>query len=185
MTKRCKKSILCQPRRGRCCLGGAVFVVLHFRHLRIALSSSEALRGVSTNSQRLSPNQALHLSSLKAEHQTHRILLPLRRILNSACLILLATESALRTARTSCRGPCKASPEERDLHSPLVTAHSVLLFLLPRLISSFLRGNSGQGPTESSWSSSSVSVPTRRSSAPPAFPLRSLPPSLLQGTHCR
>ena len=70
MTKRCKKSILCRPRRGRCCLGGAVFVVLHFRHLRIALSSSEALRGVSTNSQRLSPNQALHLSSLKAEHQT-------------------------------------------------------------------------------------------------------------------
>ena len=32
-------------------------------------------------------------------------------------------------------------------------------------------GNSGQGPTESSWSSSSVSVPTGRSSAPPAFPL--------------
>ena len=72
MTKRCRKRILCRPRRGRCSLGGAVFVVLHFRHLRIALSSAEALRGVSTNSQRLSPNQALHLSSLKAEHQTHR-----------------------------------------------------------------------------------------------------------------
>ena len=82
-------------------------------------------------------------------------------------------------------GRVVASPEERDLHSPLVTAHSVLLFLLPPLISRFLRGNSGQGPTESSWSSSSVSVPTGRSSAPPAFPLRSLPPSLLQGTHCR
>ena len=185
MTKRCKKSILCRPRRGRCCLGGAVFVVPHFRHLRIALSRSEALRGVSTNSQRLSPNQALHLSSLKAEHQTHRILLPWRRILNSPYLILLATESALRTARTSCRGPCKASPEVRDLHSPLVTAHSVLLFSLPPLISRFFRGNSDQGPTESSWSSSSVTVPTGRSSAPPAFPLRSLPPSLLQGTHCR
>ena len=73
---------------------------------------------------------------------------------------------------------------KRDLHSPLVTAHSVL-FSLPRLISRFLRGNSGQGPTESSWSSSSVSVPTGRSSAPPAFPLRSLPHSLIQGTHCR
>ena len=82
-------------------------------------------------------------------------------------------------------GRVMASPEERDLHSPLVTAHSVLLFSLLPLISRFLRGNSGQGPTESSWSSSSVSVPTGRSSAPPAFPLRSLPPSLLQTTHCR
>ena len=66
-----------------------------------------------------------------------------------------------------------------------MTAHSVLLFSLPPLISSFLRGNSGQGPIESSWSSSSVSVLTGRSSVPPAFPLRSLPPSLLQRTHCR
>ena len=72
MSKSCRKSILCRPRRGRCCLGGAIFVVLHFRHLRIALSSAEALRGVFTNSQKLSPNQALHLSSMKAEHQTHR-----------------------------------------------------------------------------------------------------------------
>ena len=56
----------------KCCLGGAVFVVLHFRHIRVALSSAEALRGVSTNSRRLSPNQALHLSSMKAEHLTHR-----------------------------------------------------------------------------------------------------------------
>ena len=72
MSKSCRKSILCRPRRGRCCLGGAVFVVFHFRHLRIALSSAEALRGVSINSQRLSPNKALHLSSMKAEHQTHR-----------------------------------------------------------------------------------------------------------------
>ena len=64
MTKRCRKSILCRPRRERC-LGGAVFVVLHFRHLRIALSSAEDLRGDSTNSQRLSPNQALHLSCMK------------------------------------------------------------------------------------------------------------------------
>ena len=63
-------------------------------------------------------------------------------------------------------GRVVASPEERDLHSPLVTAHSVLLFSLPPLISRFLRGNSGQGPTESSWSSSSVSVPTGHSSAP-------------------
>ena len=72
MTKRCRKSILTRPRRGRCCLGGEVFVVLHFRHLRIALSSADALKGVSTNSQRLSPNHALHLSFMKAEHQTHR-----------------------------------------------------------------------------------------------------------------
>ena len=72
MSKRCRQSILCWARRGRCCLGGAVFVVLHFRHFRIALSSTEALRGISTNSPRLSPNQALHLSSMKAEHQTHR-----------------------------------------------------------------------------------------------------------------
>ena len=72
MSKSCRKSVLCQPRWRRCSLGGAVFVVLHFRHLKIALSSAEALRGVSTNSQRLSPNQALHLSSMKAEHQTHR-----------------------------------------------------------------------------------------------------------------
>ena len=72
MTKRYRRSILCRPRRGRCCLGGAVFVVLHFRHLRIALSSAEAMRGVSANTQRLSPNQALHLSSVKAEQQTHR-----------------------------------------------------------------------------------------------------------------
>ena len=72
MSKSCRKSILCRPRRGRCCLGGAVFVVLHFRHLRIALSSAEALRGVSTNSQKLSPNQVLHLSSMKAEHETYR-----------------------------------------------------------------------------------------------------------------
>ena len=71
-SKRCRQSILCWPRRGRFCLGGAVLVVLHFRHLRIALSSVEALRGVSNNSWRLSPNQALHLSSMKAEHQTHR-----------------------------------------------------------------------------------------------------------------
>ena len=72
MTKSCRKSILCQPRRGKCCLGVAIFVVLHFRHIRIALSSAEAMRGVSTNSRRLSPNQALHLSSMKAKHQTHR-----------------------------------------------------------------------------------------------------------------
>ena len=69
MSKRCRQSIECWARIGRCCLGGSVFVVLHFRHLRIALSSAEAL---STNSRRLSPNQALHLSSMKAEHQTHR-----------------------------------------------------------------------------------------------------------------
>ena len=59
------------PKR-KICLEGAVLVVLHFRHLRIALNSVEALRGVSINSWRLSPNQALHLSSMKAEHQTHR-----------------------------------------------------------------------------------------------------------------
>ena len=106
------------------------------------------------------------------------------------CLILLATESApCRLLSSDQCAPAAesrvvASPEERYLHSPLVTAHFVL-FSLPRLISRFLRGNSGQGPTESSWSSSSVSVPTGRSSAPPAFPLRSLPPSLTQGTHCR
>ena len=51
-----------------------------------------------------------------------------------------------------------ASPEERDLHFPLVTAHSVLLFSLPRPISRFIRGNGGQGPTESSWSISPVSI---------------------------
>ena len=72
VTKRCRKSILCRPRRGRYCLGGAGFFVLHFRHLKIALSSAKALRGVSTNSQRLSPNQVLHLSSMKAKDQTHR-----------------------------------------------------------------------------------------------------------------
>ena len=55
------------PRRERCCLGCAVFVVLHFRHIRIALSSAEALRGDSTNSQRFSPNHALHLSSMKVD----------------------------------------------------------------------------------------------------------------------
>ena len=90
-----------------------------------------------------------------------------------------------RPVRASCQGLCGGLTwKVRDLHSPLVTAHSVL-FSLPRLISRFLRGNSGQGPTESSWSSSSVSVPAGRSSAPLAFPLRSVPPSLIQGTHCR
>ena len=72
MTKSCRKSILCWLRRRKSCLGGAVFVVLHFGHIRIALSSAEATRGVSTNSRRLSPNQALHLSLMKAECQTHR-----------------------------------------------------------------------------------------------------------------
>ena len=72
------------------------------------------------------------------------------------CLILLATESALRRIMSSdqrapaAEGSVVASPEERDLHSPLVTAHSILLFSLPPLISRILRGNSGQGPTESS-----------------------------------
>ena len=64
-----------------------------------------------------------------------------------------------------------ASPEERDLHSPLVTAHPFLLFSLPRPISRFLRGNSLQEPTESSWSSSPVSMSTGRSSVPPVFAL--------------
>ena len=72
MSKRCRRSILCRARRGRCCLRGAVFVVLHFRRLIIALSSTKVLRGVSINSRRLYPNPVLHLSSRKAEHQTHR-----------------------------------------------------------------------------------------------------------------
>ena len=42
MSKRCRQSILCLARRGRCCLGGAVVVKLHFRHFRIALASAEA-----------------------------------------------------------------------------------------------------------------------------------------------
>ena len=142
MTKRCKKSILSRPRRGRYCLGGAVFVVLHFRHLRIALSSSEALRGVSTNSQIFESGPPSLLLEGRA---------PNPQVLR--CLILLATESALRRIMSSdqhapaAEGRVVASPEERDLHSPLVTAHSVLLFTLPPLISRFLRGNSGQGPT--------------------------------------
>ena len=180
MTKSYRKSILCRSRRGRCCLGGAVFVVLPFRHLRIALSSAEALRGVSTNSQRLSPNQALHLSSMKAEHQTHRCC----AVSFSHHRICPLQTPVFRPVRSAAERRVVASPEERYLHSPLVTAHSVLFSLL-RLISRFLRRNSGQGPTESSWSSSSVSVPTGRSSAPPAFPLRSLPPLLIQGTHCQ
>ena len=53
MSKRCRQNILCRARRGRGCLRGAVVVVLHFRCLRIALSSAEALRGVSTNSLRI------------------------------------------------------------------------------------------------------------------------------------
>ena len=65
------------------------------------------------------------------------------------------------------------SHEERDSHSPLVTSRSVLLFSLPRPISRFLRRNSGQGPTESSWSSSPVLMPKGRSSVPPVFPIRS------------
>ena len=175
MTKRCRKSILCHPRRGRCCLGGAVSVVLHFRHFRVALSSAEALRGVSTNSQRLSPNQAIHLSSMKAEHQTNR-----------CCAVSFSSPQNPRLLSSDQRAPAAegrvvASPEERDLHSPLVTAHSVLLFSLPRPISRFIRGNGGQGPTESSWSISPVSMHTGRSTVPPVFPLRSLPPSLLLG----
>ena len=127
MTKRCRKSILCRSRRGRCCLGGAVFVMLHFRHLRIALSSTEALRGVSTNSQRLSANQALHLSSMKAEHQTNRCCMH--------CLILLAT--VFRSARASCRGPCGGftrrerltlSSCDSSLRSPLLASSSDLSF---------------------------------------------------------
>ena len=102
MSKSCRKSILCQPRRGRCCLGGAVFVVLHFRHLKIALSSAEALSGVSTNSQRLSPNQALHLSSMKAEHQTHRCC----AVSFSSPQNLPSAEWCLPTSARSCRGPC-------------------------------------------------------------------------------
>ena len=160
----CKKSILCRPRRGRCCLGGAVFVVLHFRHLRIALSSSEALRGVSTNSLETLSESGPPSLLLEGRAPNPQVL---------RCFILLTTESALRRIMSSdqrapaAEGRVVASPEERDLHSPpLVTAHSVLLFSLPPLISRFLRGNSGQGPTESSWSSSSVSVPTGHSSAP-------------------
>ena len=93
------------------------------------------------------------------------------------CLILLATETTLRRLLSSDQrapaadGRVVASPEERDLHSPHVTAHSILLFSLPRPISRFLRGISGKEPTESSWSSSPVSMPTGRSSVPPVFPL--------------
>ena len=45
MRNRCRRSILCLVRRGRCCLGGAIVlvIVLHFRCLRIDLSSAEAL----------------------------------------------------------------------------------------------------------------------------------------------
>ena len=133
MTKRCRKSILCRPRRGRCCLEGAVFVVLHFRHLRIALSSAEALRGVSTNSQRLSPNQALHLSSMKAEHQTNRcctVNSPRHRI----CPL---QTPVFRSASTSWRGPCGGltrrerlalSSRDSSLRSPLLASSSDLSF---------------------------------------------------------
>ena len=119
MTNRYRKSILCQPRRGRCCLGGAVFVVLHFRHLRIALSSAETLRGVSTNSQRLSESDPPSLF--------HEGRAPTQQVLH--CLILFATESApCRLLSSDQRAPAAegrvvVSPEERDLHSPLVTAH--------------------------------------------------------------
>ena len=180
MTKRCRKSILCQPRRGRCCLGGAVFVVLQFRHLRIALSSAKALRGVSTNSQRLSPNQALHLSSMKAEHQTHRCC----AVSFSSPQNLPSTDSCLPIDQRApaAEGRVVASPEQRDLHSPLETAHSVLLNSLPRPISRFLRGNSGQRPTESSWSSSPVSMPTGRTSDPPVFALTRVSLSVTRAT---
>ena len=181
MSKSCRKSILCRPRRGRCCLGGTVFVVLHFRHLRIALSSAEALRGVSTNSQRLSPNQALHLSSMRAEHQTHR-----------CCAVSFSSPQNLPSADSCLPTSARQLPRavwwpqlKREIYTLLSWQLTPSSFSLPRLISRFLRGNSGQGPTESSLSSSSVSVPTGCSSAPPAFPLRSLPPSLIQGTHCQ
>ena len=68
------------------------------------------------------------------------------------CIILLTTESALRRLLSSdqrapaAEGRVVTSPEERDLHSPLVTAHSVLLFSHPRPISRFIRGNGGQDP---------------------------------------
>ena len=148
MTKRCRKSILCRPRRGRCCFGGTVFVVLHFRHLRIALSSAEALRGFSTNSQRLSPNQALHLSSMKAEHQTHRCCtvsfcspqnLPPAdsQDLHSTAPCRLPGSSYFRSAHASCLGPCGGltrrerltlSSRDSSLHSPLLASSSDLSF---------------------------------------------------------
>ena len=56
----------------------------------------------------------------------------------------------------------------------------VLLSSLYRPLSRLVRRHSGLGPTEASWSSSPVSVPTGRSSVPPFFPS-----ALLQGTHCR
>ena len=124
MTKRCRKSILCRPRRGRCSLGGAVFVVLHFRHLRIALSSAEALRGVSTNSQRLSPNQALHLSSMKAEHQTNRCC----AVSFSSPQNLPPADSCLPILAPAAEGRVVASPEERlTLSSRYSSLRSLLL----------------------------------------------------------
>ena len=133
MTKRCRKSILCRPRRGIYCLGGAGFVVLHFKHLKIALSSAKALRGVSTNSQRplfeSGPPSLLHEGRAPNPQVLH-------------CLILLATESALRRLLSSdqrvpaAEGRVVVSLEERDSHSPLVTAHpsSSSRFLVQSLV---------------------------------------------------
>ena len=92
MSKSCRKSILCRPRRGRCFLGGAVFVVLHFRHLRIALSSSEALKG------------RLHqlpetLSESGPPFLFHEGRAPNSQVLR--CLILLTTEYALHRIMSS------------------------------------------------------------------------------------
>ena len=88
--------------------------MLYFRHLRIALRSAEALRGVSTNYQRLSLNQALHLSSMKAEHQTHRCC----AVSYSSPQNQPSAESCLSDQRApAAEGRVVASPEERDLHS--------------------------------------------------------------------
>ena len=182
ITKRCRKSIFCRPRRGRCLSWRRSFCCAS---LQAPQNSSGKRRGSKGRLHQL-PETIFESGPPSLLHEGRA---PNPQVMR--CLILLATESALRRILSSdqrapaAEGRVVASPEERDLHSPLVTDHSVLFFLLSRPISRFLRGNSGQRPTESIWSSSPVTMPTGRSSFHPVFPLRSLPPSLLQGTHCR
>ena len=124
MSKHCRHSILCRSRRERCCLGGAVLVVLHFRHLRIALSSAVAPRGVSTNSGDLSKSGS---PSLIHEGRCCAVSFSSPQNLHSA-------DSCLPTSARQLPRAVWWPHRKRDLHSPLVTAHSVLLLSISLIL---------------------------------------------------